>query len=518
MRVFRQWTGFRLRAKLTLLIESLVILIVLVTGIISTMREKEALESELHKRGLALAADLARFTARPLIRPDLATLRRFVNHSMEQDYVRYVIILDPHGKVVMHSDLAEVGKTYMDSLSIAAVNSMLPGCSHTSLSEKKESLLDMFAPIQVLDVRLGTVRLGYSYLAVEKEIAEARQQILIIGIVTTIIGGVVAYLLASFISSPIRRITDATEKVANGDLNTPLTIKRNDEIGTLAVSFNKMAHDLGRHRKHLEELVEGRTAELETANEQLRREIAERKRSEEELKQSRERLRDLASHLQTIREKEGSRIAREIHDELGQALTALKMDTHWVGQRLSKDQQLLLEKAKSMSKLIDTTIHSVQRISSELRPGLLDDLGLSAAVEWQAKEFQNRTNIQCKIITIPEDIILDRATSTAIFRIFQETLTNITRHANATIVEAMLKQKSGTIELAVHDNGKGITEKEISDSRSFGLTGMQERAHSLGGYLTIRGARNKGTNVEVFIPTGIERRKQRRNDDKNTNC
>lgn len=518
MRVFRQWTGFRLRAKLTLLIESLVILIVLVTGIISTMREKEALESELHKRGLALAADLARFTARPLIRPDLATLRRFVNHSMEQDYVRYVIILDPHGKVVMHSDLAEVGKTYMDSLSIAAVNSMVPGCSHTSLSEKNESLLDMFAPIQVLDVRLGTVRLGYSYLAVEKEIAEARQQILIIGIVTTIIGGVVAYLLASFISSPIRRITDATEKVANGDLNTTLTIKRNDEIGTLATSFNKMAHDLGRHRKHLEELVEGRTTELETANEQLRREIAEHKRSEEELKQSRERLRDLASHLQTIREKEGSRIAREIHDELGQALTALKMDIHWVGQRLSKDQQLLLEKAKSMSKLIDTTIHSVQRISSELRPGLLDDLGLSAAIEWQAKEFQNRTNIQCKIISIPEEIILDRATSTAIFRIFQETLTNIARHANATIVEVMLKQKSGTIELAVHDNGKGITEKEISDSRSFGLIGMQERAHSLGGYLTIRGARNKGTNVEVFIPTGIERRKQRRNDDKNTNC
>ncbi|MBW2742707.1 MAG: hypothetical protein JRE64_28755, partial [Deltaproteobacteria bacterium] len=108
MRVFRQWTGFRLRAKLTLLIESLVILIVLITGIITTMREKESLENELHKRGLALAADLARFTARPLIRPELATLRRFVNHSMEQDYVRYVIILDPHGKVVMHSDLAEV--------------------------------------------------------------------------------------------------------------------------------------------------------------------------------------------------------------------------------------------------------------------------------------------------------------------------------------------------------------------------------------------------------------------------
>jgi len=171
-----------------------------------------------------------------------------------------------------------------------------------------------------------------------------------------------------------------------------------------------------------------------------------------------------------------------------------------------------------MSKLIDMTVQSVQRISSELRPGLLDDLGLSAAIEWQASEFRSRTNIQCDIMSDPEDIILDKATSTAIFRIFQETLTNIARHANATRVEVKLKKKSDTVELIVHDNGKGITKKEISDSRSFGLIGMQERAHSLWGYLTIRGARNEGTKVEVFIPTGIERRKQRRNDDKNTNC
>jgi len=500
MKLFPQWTGFRLRAKLTLLIESLVVLLVLVTGIITTMREKEALESELHKRGLALAADLARFTARPLLGQDLATLRRFVNHSMEQDYVRYVIVIDPGGKVVMHSDLTEVGKTYKDSLNIAAVNSKEPGCTHTYPSKKEESLCDIFAPIQVSDVRLGTVRLGYSHTAIEKEIAKARQQIFLIGIVTTIIGGVVAYLLASFISSPIRRITDAIVEVADGNPNAQLTITRDDEIGTLASSFNKMAEDLGRHRKHLEELVEGRTAELETANEQLRREIAERKRSEEELRQSRERLRDLASHLQSIREEERGRIAREIHDELGQALTALKMDIHWIGHGLSKDQQLLLEKAKSMSMLIDTTVQSVQRISSELRPGLLDDLGLSAAVEWQADEFRNRTGIQCETISDPEDIALNQALSIAVFRIFQEALTNIARHANATRVKIILKEKSGKVELTVRDNGKGITEKQISDARSFGLIGMRERVHSFRGDLRITGTPNKGTTVRVSIP------------------
>jgi signal transduction histidine kinase len=500
MRVFQQWAGFRLKAKLTLLVETLVVIIVLVMGIVTTMREIETLEGELSKRGLALAADLAKFMVRPLLTQELATLRRFVNHSMEQDYVRYVMVLDPNGKVVMHSDLTEVDKTYTDSLSLAAVNSREPGITHTHPSKKEEALCHIFAPIQVSDVRLGTVRLGYSHAATEKEIAKARQQIFLIGLVTVIIGGIVAYLLATFITSPIIRITDATEKVANGNLETPLTIKRDDEIGILADSFNKMAQDLARHRKHLEELVEGRTAELETANEQLQREITERKRSEEQLKQSRQRLRDLASHLQSIREEERSRIAREIHDELGQALTALKMDTHWIGQRLSKDQQLLLEKAKSMSKLIDTTVQSVQRISSELRPGLLDDLGLSAAVEWQANEFRNRTGIACETISDPEDIALNQALSTAVFRIFQEALTNIARHANARRVEVILKEKYGKVRLTVRDNGKGITEKQISDARSFGLIGMRERVHSFRGELRISGAPDKGTTVEVSIP------------------
>ena len=498
MKRYPRWLKFRLRTKLTLWIESFVVILVLATGIVSTMREKATLESELRKRGLALASELAKFTARPLLSRDLPALRRFVNHSMAQDYVRYAVVLNPHGKVVMHSDLAEVGKTYKDNVSIAAVNSGESGCAR--LSKRGEQYLDIFTPIQVLDIRLGTVRLGYSYMAVEKEVAKARQQIFIIGIVTIIIGGVVAYLLATFISSPIKKITDATEKVANGGLITRLTIKRDDEIGTLANAFNKMAEDLRKHHKHLEALVEGRTAELETTNVQLLEEITERKRAEENLKQSRERLRDLASHLQSIREEEGKRIAREIHDELGQALTALKMDIHWLDHRLPEDQPLLRKKTKTMSNLINITVQSVRRISTELRPGLLDDLGLSAAIEWQANEFSNRTGIRCGIVSDPEDIILDQTCSTALFRIFQETLTNIARHADATEVEIILKEKYDKVELEVHDNGKGITEKQISDGKSFGLIGIGERVHYLNGDLSIKGARNKGTTVKVSIP------------------
>ena len=178
MKLYPQRVQFSLRTKLTLLIESLVVILVVVTGIITTMREKENLESELHKRGLALAADLAKFTVRPLLSNDMPTLRRFVNHSMEQDYVLYVSILDPHGKVVMHSNLDEVGKTYRDSLHNGAMKSQEPVYIPASFPKSGGQYYDIFTPVKVSDFRLGTVRLGYSYLAVEKEIAGARRQIL----------------------------------------------------------------------------------------------------------------------------------------------------------------------------------------------------------------------------------------------------------------------------------------------------------------------------------------------------
>ena len=242
------------------------------------------------------------------------------------------------------------------------------------------------------------------------------------------------------------------------------------------------------------------------------KDISERKRSEEELRQSRERLRDLASHLQVIREEERSRIAREIHDELGQALTALKMDLHWVARRLPGDEPALSEKTIAMSGLIDKTVQSVKRISSELRPGLLDDFGLSAAIEWQVAQFGKRTGIQCDIISDPEDIVLAEDHSIAIFRILQETLTNIARHAEASRVNVILRENPGSVEMEVHDNGKGIGETQVLDPKSFGIIGMRERAHVLGGDLNITGGSGQGTVVKVGIP--IDNREK--NDDQDS--
>jgi PAS domain S-box-containing protein len=228
--------------------------------------------------------------------------------------------------------------------------------------------------------------------------------------------------------------------------------------------------------------------------------ITERKIAENAIKNSEEQLRNLTTYLQRVGERERTNIAREIHDELGQTLTVLKMDLTWLRKRLPEEQNTLREKTDDMFQLINRTIQTVKKISTELRPGLLDDLGLSAAIEWQAEEFQQRTGIQCTILIDPKDVTFDKDRNTAIFRILQETLTNIARHADASEVNLSLKQRDGQIELKVRDNGIGITENQISNAKSFGLIGIKERVKIFGGSNIIKGTPGKGTVMTVKIP------------------
>jgi len=227
--------------------------------------------------------------------------------------------------------------------------------------------------------------------------------------------------------------------------------------------------------------------------------ITERKKAEKELEASREQMRNLSIHLQSVREEERARIAREIHDELGQSLTAFKMDLSWLAKRVTSEK-LLRDKIKAMSGLVDQTIESVHRISADLRPGLLDDLGLVAAMEWQTKEFSNRSGIACEAILDAEEVPLEKDLATAIFRIFQETLTNVARHANATKVFVRLEAKEGKVVLEVADNGRGISRKQINDPKSFGIIGMRERALLWGGDVSVSASRYRGTTVTVSIP------------------
>ncbi len=257
---------------------------------------------------------------------------------------------------------------------------------------------------------------------------------------------------------------------------------------------------LTKAKELLELRVEQRTAVLTRVNHELRTEIAERERAEQQLKTSLDQLRALAARLQSVREEERTSISREIHDELGQACTAIKMDLALIGRKLTKKQTQLHSKVDSAIQLVDSMIVILRRIASELRPRTLDDLGLSAALESHAQEFESRTGIRCSVTLPQEALHLDADRSTAIFRIFQESLTNVARHAHATRVEALLEIQNDRIIFQVIDNGSGFDPAEAKARRSLGLVGMQERALLLNGDLKIEGATGAGTTLTLTIP------------------
>ncbi len=230
------------------------------------------------------------------------------------------------------------------------------------------------------------------------------------------------------------------------------------------------------------------------------KDISDRKKTEEELQRSHEQLRNVTSHLEMAREQERRAMAREIHDELGQALTGFKMDVHWLARHLRAQEPEVLEKFRNMNQRLDQTVQTVQRLSSELRPCLLDDLGLSAAIEWQANLIHDRLGIDFDIVSIPEDILLNDPCRITVFRIYQEALTNIARHSGATQVEVVLIKEKGCVTLTVRDNGAGIAPEQITNCNSLGLRGMQERACLLKGTLTIQSRLGEGTTLCLSIP------------------
>lgn len=230
----------------------------------------------------------------------------------------------------------------------------------------------------------------------------------------------------------------------------------------------------------------------------------ERKQAEADLRNSRDQLRGLAAKLQSVREEERKLITRDIHDELGQALTGFKMDLAWMRNRLASEdpstRPQLLQKIAEMGTLVDATANTIRKLCTELRPGILDDLGLTAAIEWQAREFTKRTGIRCAVTTQAENLELDPNQTTAAFRIFQEILTNVARHAQASRVNVRLEATAKELVLEASDNGRGIRETEIDGTKSLGLVGMRERALILGGVLELRGVPGKGTTVTVRLP------------------
>ena len=256
-------------------------------------------------------------------------------------------------------------------------------------------------------------------------------------------------------------------------------------------------HTLNNYYQEMKE----NAAELKRINEKLLKEIQERERAEHELKRSQQELRNLSAHLEHLRDEERTRIAREIHDELGQVLSTLKMDLGTLENHLPKSQKKLFRITKSMSELIYLTIQRVKRISQELRPSVLDHLTFAQAVAWQVKDFMKTTGIESQMASQnAEELALPRPAANALFRVLQEALTNVIRHAKATKVLVALEKNETQAILEIRDNGKGMPDPAVVAPHSFGLLGMRERIHHLQGKIEIKSSANQGTTIVCTIP------------------
>jgi PAS domain S-box-containing protein len=234
------------------------------------------------------------------------------------------------------------------------------------------------------------------------------------------------------------------------------------------------------------------------------RDVSERVRAERALHDSKDELHELASAAHRTREQEKRRIARELHDELGQALTALQMDVAWCRERVAAEQEALAARLDRMGSVLETTVAATRRIASDLRPLMLDDLGLKPALEWLVESFTQHTGVRCELSVSPEELELPDPHATAVFRVVQEALTNVAKHARAARVDVDVGQEDSMLAVRVHDDGVGFIATDAPKPDSFGLLGLRERAALLGGEAKVESAPGRGTEVEVRFPLAAE--------------
>lgn len=300
--------------------------------------------------------------------------------------------------------------------------------------------------------------------------------IIIAGIVLLIAGISLAWIMSHNIIQPLSRLTVTAADIADGNYFSAKGIKRRDEVGKLAHAFNMMIEKVGSARQSLEQKV------LETG-------------------EMNKQLRNLTAHLQNIREDERMHIAREMHDQLGQLLTAIKMNIAGLKKKLANPEDpAISQKLEDMAALIDESVLFVRKLAAELRPSVLDDFGLVSAMEWHSEEFQKRSNIEVEFHSYVPDLKTSPEVATNLFRIYQESLTNVARHSEATKVTASLLVSPEYIRLSISDNGKGFNIAGNGHKKTLGLLGMKERATMIGGKLEINSEPGKGTNIMITVP------------------
>ena len=348
----------------------------------------------------------------------------------------------------------------------------------SGVDEAGEDRIYAFAPV-TSSYRNGQVTM---VLEIPRNIAFAASRRLFIRNVGLLLASALIAVAAiwwagnAFVLRRVRAMVAASRKLAAGDLNARIgRIGVHDELSHLAGVFDEMAASLQKRIEHEARVMVS-------------------------LEKSREQLRKLGAYQEEVREQERIRIAREIHDQLGQSLTILKMDLAWLKKQIPVNHLQVVEKLGSMAGVIDEALRNLHAVTAELRPVILDDFGLAAAIEWQIEELRSRSGLDCELECNGFEPDLPKDQATALFRIFQETLTNIVRHAHADQVKVCLGENDGELELDVQDNGRGITEDEINDPKSFGLLGMRERLYPWDGRIGFEGRPGRGTRVMIRLP------------------
>ena len=282
-----------------------------------------------------------------------------------------------------------------------------------------------------------------------------------------------------------------------------MLVKALDNESTARTRALEKTQQLNEVNEHLEQRVKDRTAQLSITNTELRQEITERKRAEQALERSKEELRELATISSRAPEEERRRLSRELHDELAQSLAALKVDVQMLEQKLVATSEPAAERLSSMEKAVDDMIRATRRLASDLRPSMLDDLGLVPACRWLVESFQRRHSIQCELTIEPEHFELSEPYASTVYRVLQECLANVARHAGASTVRVQLAYGQPTVHLSVQDDGIGFDPAHPRKDLSFGLVGLRERAYLVRGSLSIESSPETGTLIELTIPQAL---------------
>lgn len=463
--IFQRFWRFAGAVSVRAKILGIVLILVVMLGVGITFQVRavfqNALVSRLQEQSVSIARDVAARATDLILINDLYALHQLlVETQVNNPDVRYVFIVDSEEKVIAHT----FGKGF--PMALLAANEIGPTAHHQTqkLDTDEGPVWDTAVPI--FNGQAGTARVGLSVDSVKATVAALTRQMLLTTVIVSAVGIAAATLLTWIVTRPILNLKQAAEAIGQGDFSQRVTPWAGDEIGELAHAFNAMSADLAQVDQERQE------------RDQLRTQLLDK--------------------VITAQEEERKRIARELHDETGQSLTSLMVRMQTMNQQCPVPE--LKPQIEDARQLIAQTLENVHNLSVELRPSTLDDLGLEAALQRYVQDCRRRYRLDIDLVAIGLEERLPSAVETALYRIVQEGLTNVARHAQARTASVLLERRNGRIRVIVEDDGKGFIPQQAAGSGRLGLYGVRERAELLDGTVTIESAPGQGASIFVEVP------------------